>query len=171
MAEFATIEREPAAEVVVLGLGNLLCSDEGLGVRALWQLQESYLLPPEVRLVDGGTLGLELLDDIESTSRLLVLDAALTDHADGSVIRLEGEAVPAFIAMHAGAHDTGLSEVLAMARFRGSAPEEIVVLGMQPATTQLGWGLSPRVSDRLGVLVDAAAAELHHWGFECTARP
>jgi hydrogenase maturation protease len=171
MAELlAASDDRATSAVVILGLGNLLLGDEGLGVRALWQLQESYRLPAGVRLVDGGTLGLELLDEVESTEKLLVLDAALTDHPEGAIIRLEGDAVPAFIAVHAGAHDTGLAEVLALARFRDSEPEEIVVLGMQPATIELGWGLSPEVSKRLFGLVEAATAELHRWGFECTAR-
>jgi hydrogenase maturation protease len=170
VAELATADRETAADVVVLGLGNLLRSDEGLGVRALWQLRDNYDLPPGVRLVDGGTLGLELLDEIESTPRLLVLDAALTDGAEGEIIRLEGDTVPVFIAAHAGAHDTGLAEVLALARFRATEPEEVVVLGMQPATIELGWDLSPEISTSLDSLVDAAVAELDRWGFGCTAR-
>lgn len=162
---------EPGLEAVVLGLGNVLRSDEGLGIFALARLQETYTFPPNVRLVDGGTLGLELLGEVEASDRLLVLDAILTGEASGTFARLEGDQVPAFIGRHGSAHDTGLNDVLALARLRGYAPTRLVVLGLQPDKLELGWGLSPGISEGLETLTDAAVAQLQAWGLTCTPRP
>jgi hydrogenase maturation protease len=160
----------PASEVsiVVLGLGNLLRRDEGLGIRALQRLQARYTVPDSVRLVDGGTLGLELLNYVEGVERLLVLDAALTDGPPGTLMRLAGEDVPAFLGVKTSPHEIGLPDLLAVARLRGLEPPELVVLGMQPEAIELGWELSPVVEERMGALVEAAAAELRSWGVDMT---
>jgi hydrogenase maturation protease len=150
---------------LVLGLGNLLRRDEGLGIRALWRLQEEYALPESVQPLDGGTLGLELLSYLEEAHRVLVLDAALTDGPPGTLLRLAGDEVPAFLGMRTSPHEVGLADLLAVARLRGTAPAELVVLGMQPAALELGWELSPSVEAHLGVLVTAAARELAAWGY------
>lgn len=149
---------------IVLGLGNLLRRDEGLGIRALWRLQEEYALPEGVQPVDGGTLGLELLSYLEDACRVLVLDAALTDGPPGTLLRLAGDDVPAFLGIRTSPHEVGLADLLAVARLRGTSPAEIVVLGMQPAAIELGWDLSPAVESQLGALVAAAAQELAAWG-------
>ena len=162
--------REPGLEAVVLGLGNVLRSDEGLGIFALRRLESAYALPPGVRLVDGGTLGLELLAEIEASERVLVLDAVLSGDAPGTVARLVDDEVPAFIGRHGSAHDTGLNDVLALARWRGNAPTQLVVLGLQPDRLELGWGLSTRIEAGLSALADAAAAQLAEWGLQCTPR-
>jgi len=153
-----------SAPLVVLGLGNVLRRDEGLGIRALQRLQERYHVPAEVALVDGGTLGLELLAHLEGAKRLLVLDAALTDGPPGTLIRLAGEAVPAFLGMRSSPHEIGLADLLAVLRLRDVEPEEVVVLGMQPEVIELGWELSPTVNTRLDLLVDMAVSELDRWG-------
>ena len=156
---------------VVLGLGNLLRRDEGLGIRALERLQERYILPETAHLVDGGTLGLELLSFLEGADRLLVLDAALTDGPSGTLLRIAGGAVPAFFGMRTSPHEVGLADLLAVARLRASEPRKLVVLGMQPEAVELGWELSEPVAARLDALVDAAIAELRRWGIPIFERP
>ena len=150
--------------IVVLGLGNLLRRDEGLGVRALERLHERYELPEAVQLVDGGTLGLDLLAYLEGAERVLILDAILTEGPPGTLLRAAGKEVPAFFGMHASLHEVALADLLAVTRLRGTEPHELVVWGMQPALLELGWELSPQVASCLDTLVDAAAAELQGWG-------
>jgi hydrogenase maturation protease len=152
-------------EVVVLGLGNRLRRDEGLGVHALERLGECYSLDPAIRLVDGGVLGLDLLAYVEGARRLLVLDAMLTDGPPGSLARLAGDAIPAYLGAHGSSHEIGLPDLLALTRLRGTEPEEIVLLGMQPGTIELGWELSGAVAARIDELADAAAAQLTTWGY------
>ena len=156
--------------VVVLGLGNLLRGDEGLGIRALERLQSRYDVPASVQLVDGGTLGLDLLCYLEDAERLLVLDAVLTDGPPGSLLRIADDEVPAFFGMRTSLHEVGLVDLLAVARLRGTAPQELVVLGMQPATIDLSLELSAPVAAHLDQLVEATVSELRRWGFVLTQR-
>jgi hydrogenase maturation protease len=152
--------------VVVLGLGNLLRRDEGLGIRALERLRDTYALPENVQLVDGGTLGLELMSYVESAGRLLVLDAMLTEGPPGTLMRLAGADVPAYLGVKTSPHEVALPDLLAVARLRGLEPREVVVLGMQPAALELGWELSDVVEAQLDTLVDAAVDELRRWGLD-----
>jgi hydrogenase maturation protease len=105
-----------------------------------------------------------LLAYLEDARRLLVLDAALTEGSPGTLIRLAGADVPAFLGMRSSPHEIGLADLLAVLRLRGLEPEEVVVLGMQPEAIELGWELSPVVSARLDLLVDMAVSELERWG-------
>lgn len=163
-------EVEGRAPVVVLGMGNVLRRDEGLGIRALERLQEQYALPAGVRLVDGGTLGLDLLSYLEDADRVLVLDAALTDGPPGTLIRVAGDDAPAYFGIRTSPHEIALPDLLAVAKLRGTTPPELVVLGMHPESIELGWELSDAVTAALGDLVKAAVAELRAWGFDVTPR-
>jgi hydrogenase maturation protease len=155
---------------VVLGLGNLLRRDEGLGVRALHQLAVRYALPEVVMPVDGGTLGLDLISYIENAERLLVLDAALSEGPPGTLLRLEGADVPSYLGIKTSPHEIGLPDLMALTRLRGTEPGEVVVLGMQPDTIELGWELSPTIAAHLDHLVEAAADQLRAWGLELTLK-
>jgi hydrogenase maturation protease len=156
--------------IVVLGLGNLLRRDEGLGIRALERLQERYSMPESILLVDGGTLGLDLLCYLEEAERVLILDAALTDGPPGTLLRIAGDDIPAFFGMRTSPHEIALADLLAVTKLRGTEPHTLVVLGMQPQALELGWELSEAVAARLDALVDAAAAELRCWGLDITPR-
>ena len=158
------------ASTVVLGLGNLLRRDEGLGIRAMERLQARYALPETVLLVDGGTLGLDLLCYLENVERVLILDAALTDGPPGTLLRIAGDDIPAFFGMRTSPHEIALADLLAVTRLRGTAPLELVFWGMQPGTIELGWGLTEAVATRLDELADAAASELRRWGLHVVKR-
>ena len=161
---------DAAPEVVVLGLGNLLRRDEGLGVCALERLDRRYAPPPGVRFVDGGVLGLELLAYVERTRRLLVLDATLTGGQPGDLLRLEDDQAPAYFGMRSSSHEIGLPDLLAVARLQGHSPESVVILGMQPEIIELGWDLSAAVSSHLDDLVAAAVEQLAAWGYPLQRR-
>jgi len=153
------------AEVVVLGLGNLLQRDEGIGIRALERLLENYMFPETVRLVDGGTLGLDLVSYFEGVDRLLVLDAVLTKGPPGTLLRLSGDEVPAYFGMRTSPHQLGLSDMLAVTHLRGTEPREVVLIGLQPEKIELSWDLSDSVAEHMNELVEAAIDQLHCWGF------
>src|ERR1051325_10660770 len=94
--------------VVVLGLGNMLMADDGIGLAALARLQDEWFVPMDVELVDGGTWGMNLLPIIEGASHMLVLDAINQDTVPGTLIRLHGKAVPRFLAQHLSPHQIDL---------------------------------------------------------------
>jgi hydrogenase maturation protease len=151
-------------DLVVLGAGNLLLQDEGLGVHALRRLAERYILPPEVALIDGGVRGLDLLPLIEGVPRLLIVDAVGTSDPPGTLVRLDGPAIPAALALKMSMHQVGLQELLGVCALRGTMPARLVLWGMQPAVIDWGLDLTWTIADRLDTLVDAVAGELEGWG-------
>lgn len=153
-------------EVLALGIGNLLWADEGFGVRAIEALHAAYAFPAAVRLIDGGTLGLALLDEVESASRVLVFDAIDYGLAPGTLRVLRDAEVPRWGARKMSPHQNGFNDVLALAQLHGRAPRAIVAIGVQPAVLDdFGGSLSEPVRARLGEAVELAAQQVAEWGF------
>ncbi len=151
--------------ILVLGLGNTLLGDEGLGVRALERLHALMGdARAEIVWLDGGTLGLEALPYLEEATHLLVLDAVQTGAPPGVLVRLEGDAIPAVIALKLSMHQVALADALAMARLRGTLPVQRVLWGLTPAVLDWGETLSLAVAAQIEALVAAAARELEGWG-------
>jgi hydrogenase maturation protease len=157
-------------QTLVLGLGNILMRDEGLGVRVVERLLEDCQFPPEVKVVDGGTLGLDLLPWVEEADRLLVIDAVDKGAEPGSLARLEGEEVPMFLGVKISPHQMGLADLLAAAQLRGYLPQELVLWGMQPMLIEVGLELSPPVAAQLETLKERVLDELSRWGIEWTRK-
>jgi hydrogenase maturation protease len=155
-----------AFEAVVLGLGNVLWADEGFGVRAAEALHAEYVMPSGVEIVDGGTQGFALMDYVVSTRRLLVLDAIDFGLPPGILKVLRDSEVPAWGSVKMSPHQTGFEELLAVAQLRGSAPESIVLIGVQPERLDdFGGSLRPAVKARIPEAVSIAVRELAGWGF------
>jgi hydrogenase maturation protease len=155
----------------VLGLGNILLEDEGLGIRALELLQQRYEIPLEVELLDGGTTGMGLLDDISGRQHLLVLDAVQTGEPPGTLVKLAGDEVPVYFGMRISPHQLGLSDVLATLELSGERPAGVTVLGLVPESLEMCLELSDLVKDRLDSLVGAAVMELDGLGYPLRAKP
>lgn len=153
-------------QVVVLGLGNILLQDEGLGVRAVERLKDRYVLPEHVQALDGGTLGLDLLPYIAGATDLLILDAVDVDRAPGTVVRLVGDSIPAALSLKMSMHQVGVQELLGASRLRGILPRNVVVWGMQPAALDWGLDLTEPIKSELDKLVTKAAEELQSWGIK-----
>ena len=160
MSDYKPVE----PEVLVLGLGNILLRDEGVGVRALERLQAEYDLSPRVRALDGGTMGLDLLPYLYGASSLLMLDALQMGGPPGSLARLADDEIPAALAIKLSVHQVGLQELLAASRFQGTLPAKMTLLGLEPATIDWGLEFSPPVSAALDSLIEAAVQELCAWG-------
>jgi len=156
--------------ILVLGLGNILLSDEGVGVRVVEALQERYRIPDGVDVVDGGTSGMDMLDMIAGRDHLIVVDAVNTGDAPTSVIRLTGEAVPVFFQSKISPHQLGLSDVLATLRLLESEPAGITLIGIVPAALDRGLKLSPTIAAKLDDLVGMVRDELDTLGFPLAPR-
>jgi len=158
-------------EVLALGIGNVLWADEGFGVRAVEALHAGWVFPEGVRVMDGGTLGLEFFDEIASARRLLVFDAIDRGAAPGTLIVLNGGDVPAWSGRRLSPHQNGLNDVLALAALRGSAPEAVTAIGVQPVSLEdFGGSLRPEVKARLPEAVALAVDVISGWGFAPTPR-
>lgn len=148
--------------IIVVGIGNLIHADDGLGVHALEWLRRDPRLPEGVTLIDGGTFGLELLAYICDSTHLLLLDAIDVGEPPGSLIRMEIEALRGLPGA-ASVHQVGLADLLATLPLVSSTSREIVLLGVQPLSTHWATELSPHVKTSLAPLVDAAIAQLLDW--------
>jgi hydrogenase maturation protease len=151
---------------LILGAGNLLLSDDGVGVHAIRHLQETLEVPEGIQLLDGGTLGLDLLHYLEGVSRLLIVDAMEIGQPPGTLQRLAGEEVPAYLSVKMSPHQIGLPDMLFAAKLRDLYPDEVVIWGVQPATTEVGLELSAQVAAQMDLLIDNVLDELVRWGFE-----
>ncbi|MBI5656028.1 MAG: HyaD/HybD family hydrogenase maturation endopeptidase [Geobacter sp.] len=152
--------------VLVLGIGNLVMSDDGVGVRVVQRLAAGYRFPPGVSLLDGGTLGLDLLPRLEGVERLLVVDAIDSREEPGTLVRLSGEEVPVALATRLSPHQMGLKDLLAVADLQGNCPAEVVLVGVQPACIEMGMELSSAVGGRFDELTQRVLDELAAWGVE-----
>jgi hydrogenase maturation protease len=150
---------------LALGIGNVLWADEGFGVRAVEALHASYAFPDGVTVLDGGTQGIYLFDAIASARCVVVLDAIDFGLAPGTLRVFRDAEVPAWGALKMSPHQTGFSEVLALAQLRGEAPERVTLVGVQPEElNDLGGSRSGTVRARIPEAVDIAARELAAWG-------
>ena len=145
---------------VVLGLGNPLMGDEGIGGFLIQRLARSAERYPSVEFADAGTGGLSVLHLIDGRRRAVIVDCALMDEAPGTIRRFTPEEVRSTKALtHQSLHETDLLHVIEMARTLGQAPETIVFFGIQPAVVRPGQGLSPALMDRIDEYVSIIAAE------------
>lgn len=153
-----------AKRKVVLGLGNLLNCDEGLGVQALKRLDTQLGEQDRVELLDGGVLGLNLLMIVEECSHLLILDAVNVGKPAGTVVELRKEQIPLYAGVKLSQHQVTFQEVLGLANIRGYLPEHLHLVGIQPEDLSIGLELSPIVECALPEVVARAVAVLEHWG-------
>jgi hydrogenase maturation protease len=156
--------------VVVIGLGNPLMGDDGLGLAALERLRE-YALSPEVELVDGGTWGMNLLPVIEDADELILIDAIDTGAAPGTAVRLEHAQLPRYLATKISPHQVDLRDVLALAELRGTLPPDTVALGLQPVSIELRNALSDVLRLRVDLLAASVAQELARRGYAASRFP
>ena len=146
----------------MLGLGNLVHSDDGAGIHAVQRLQTDPRVPPDVVVMDGGTLGLGLLPHISGFERLLVSDAIDAGDAPGTLIRLEGRAL-ADMPGRASVHQLGFSDLMVAMKLLGDLPGEVVVFGVQPMSTEWSAELTPAVEKAIGPLLDSVIEQLEAW--------
>ena len=157
--------------VTLLGLGNILLQDEGVGVHAIRYLEEHYEMPPELEIVDGGTSGLDLLPYIEGRERVLFVDAVNFGKEPGYIGELNNEEIPTFFQVKSSLHHLGLADVLAAAQLLDTMPPETCLIGIQPYSLEQGLELSPNMQARLDAFLEKILAKLAAWGFACPLRP
>jgi hydrogenase maturation protease len=153
------------ASILILGIGNILLKDEGIGVHVIQAMADQVAkgtlsLSEDVELVDGGTFGIDLLDTLANRRKVIVIDAVQADAAPGTVFRFTAADLARRETADLSLHQVGLCETLAMARQLGCAPEEVVIFGIVPATLESGLELSPQVAAVVPKVVELVLAEL-----------
>jgi hydrogenase maturation protease len=150
--------------ILILGLGNTIMSDDGFGVRVIEELASRCRFREEVTLLDGGSLGMDLLPHLAGVERLLIVDALEMHAAPGTIFRLQGAEVPGACTGRLSVHQLGIQELLAFAELQGRLPRELVVWGVQPESVGIGTELSETTAAALEPVVAGIIDELRKWG-------
>ena len=146
--------------ILILGVGNILLTDEGVGIRVVERLQQLYTFPENVSVVDGGVLGLSLLGTISEADHLIVVDAVKNGKEPGALYRMEGDDVPKRILAKNSLHQVDFLETLTACQALDKVPET-VILGVEPQDIEsLSVELTPEVQDKVDSLVDMVLEEL-----------
>jgi hydrogenase maturation protease len=153
--------------IVILGVGNILLRDEGVGVRVVEQLERDFTFPENVRLVDGGTQGLWLMSTIQESDHLIVVDAVLGRGEPGTLYRLEKDDLPKGLRAKQSAHDSDLVEALNLCGLLGNGPKSVTVIGIEPANIQpYGLELTEKIAAKVDDLVEKVLEELRRLDIE-----
>ncbi len=158
----------PQISVLVLGIGNLVMSDDAVGVLVAQRIQEQYRFADNVEIVDGGTLGLDLLPKLENITNLIMIDAVETGLKAGTCVRLCGQELPIALQTKISPHQMGLKDLLAVSELMGHSPKEMVLIGVQPGSIEMEFGLTADVEAQLETLVSNVLDELTNWGIIAT---
>ena len=152
---------QPTGELLVLGVGNVLMRDEGVGVHVARAIVGDQLSTFDgVRIVDGGTLGLDLLPLISDARAVIFIDAVDLRAEPGTVSVLRGEAVHGVLGGHLSPHQVGLGDLVAVGRLTGELPELVVLVGIQPAAIEVGTELTSACAAVIPLAIDTVRAEL-----------
>lgn len=140
--------------------------DEGVGVRAVEELESRYHLPAGVEAIDGGTAGTELLEPMRGVGNLIVADAINSKSPPGTFVRLVDDQVSAFFQTKISNHQLGLSDLLAVLKITGGSPQNVTIIGMVPHVLETKMGLSPETEKAVGRMVELLLEELRAIGVE-----
>lgn len=151
-----------APRIAVVGLGNLMRTDDAVGMLALDRLKVGLQMPRGVKLIEGGTLGLDLIYPLHGITHLLAIDAIDAGEEPGTILRFAGDGIANMPASKS-VHLLGFSDLIGAMRLTGDAPEEVVVLGVQPKTIAWGTELTWTVERALPRLIDAALDQIAQW--------
>ncbi len=157
--------------IVVLGLGNILLSDEGVGVHAVNAIKEQYDFKPKVNLVDGGTMGLDLLPLFQDGDRILIIDAVDFRRSAGHIGVIEGDAIPSVLNAKLSVHHIGVSDLLVTAKLTRATHPEVCLIGIQPKSLDVGLDMTEEIRDQIDSLIDLTVRKLKEWNVVCTRRP
>ena len=151
-------------KVSLIGLGNILLMDEGVGVQAVEALRKRFDFLENALLLDGGTLGLDLLPYVEGREKILFVDALDLQKEPGTIAVLEDDEIPAILRPALSFHQVGLSDLLFASKFMGMKPEKIALIGIQPEKIETGLTLSDTLNENFERLLKTIMDKLREWG-------
>ncbi len=154
--------------ILVLGVGNVLLTDEGIGVRTVETLLEEYQFSDNVEVVDGGTAGMELLEIIANKEHVILIDAVNTGADVGSIVTLVDEEVPALFRSRISPHQLGISDLLGVMALTGETPKHFTLFGVVPFSMATGVELSPEMLPLKSILVANVVDKLEALGCKVT---
>jgi hydrogenase maturation protease len=150
-------------KITILGIGNTLFTDEGVGIHLLPILQEKFKNDLDIEIIEGLTDGMKLLGPVEDSENLIIIDAINAGKDPGTIISLQGDEIPAYFGVKMSIHQMGFQEVLLAAKLRERYPKRIAMFGVQPASLELGVQLTKTISEKLPGLAAAVINQVDDW--------
>ena len=152
--------------IVVLGVGNILLTDEGLGVHVVKELKENYNFTPEISLIDGGTMGMELLTYMRGMKRILLIDAINGGEAPGTVYEFPHRELEQYFTEHISVHEVGMQDILRIRAIQENPLENAIVIGVEPESLEIGFEPSAPVQAVLPEVKERVLRVLRNWGVQ-----
>ena len=159
----ASRDLDPPRPIAVVGVGNLLLSDDGVGIHAVRRLRSDSRVESMARLIDGGTVGTDLLAEVCGCENLLIVDAVDAGLPPGTTVRMDLSGPDPQKIDTRNAHQSGIPGLLDDLRLLGQAPLQVVLVGVQPAAIGLGTQLSPEVAGALPAVSAEVVRQLDRW--------
>ena len=153
-------------ENTVLGIGNIILSDEGFGVRVVEYLEKNFTFPENVSLIDGGTLGVELTHFITGTQKLLIIDSIDGGAEPGKIFHLCDDEIKKHFAQKISAHEVGIQDVLTMLELSDKKIPHVELIGAQPFSLEAGTELTPPMKNLVPLFAEKAIKILRNWGIK-----
>jgi len=155
---------EQTIQVMILGVGCILFTDEGFGVRVVEEMEKRYEFSENTSVVDGGVLGVNLLGVISQPDHLIVVDAIFNKGNPGDLYRLEGEQIPQRIRAKNSLHQVDLLEALTLCQALDKVPETVII-GIEPEDIEtLSIELTPTTKAKINTVIDLVLTELDRLG-------
>ena len=152
--------------IVVLGVGNILLTDEGLGVHVVEDLKANYTFTPQVTLIDGGTMGMELLTYMRGMKKILLIDAINGGKNPGTVYEFPHRELEQYFTDHISVHEVGMQDILRIRAIQENPLEDAIVIGVEPESLEIGFEPSAPVQAVLPEVKERVLRVLRNWGVQ-----
>ena len=149
--------------IVLLGVGNILLTDEGFGVHVVNQLREDYVFNPPITIIDGGTMGMELLSYMRGMTKLLLVDAINGGNSPGTIYEFPHEEMNNYFTDAISVHEVGMQDILRIRALQEDPLEDAVVIGVEPESLELGLDLSESTQAVVEEVKERVLAVLQSW--------
>lgn len=152
--------------IVVLGVGNILLTDEGLGVHVVEDLKANYTFTPQISLIDGGTMGMELLTYMRGMKKILLIDAVNGGEAPGTIYEFPHRELEQYFTDHISVHEVGMQDILRIRAIQENPLEDAIVIGVEPESLDVGFEPSTPVQKALPEVKERVLRVLREWGVQ-----
>ena len=159
-----------SGRISVLGIGNILLSDEGVGVHAVNAIKKKYAFSPEIELMDGGTMGLDLLPVFQTQDKIIIIDAVDFKKEPGHVGAIEGNKIPTVLNTKLSVHHIGFSDLLYAAKLTRETPPEVYLVGIQPKSFDVGLEMTDEIRSHLDYIIELAIQKLKEWDVQISLK-
>jgi hydrogenase maturation protease len=158
------------SNIAILGLGNILLQDEGVGVHIVSKLKQNYICNPAIKIIDGGTSGLDLIEYFEDNDKIIIIDAINLGKKPGHIYVFNNDEIEKFFTTNLSSHQVGLHDILSAVKLLQKEPSQIYLIGVQPASVETGLKLSDQVEKKLNKIFNLIFSKLKEWNVEVKLR-